>query len=252
VSWRYYHPEYHNLHAQGYGVGNTQGEQGVSIDACMQLPLGFTMQTSFDLHRFSSLRYGSYRPSTGAWLRMVVGRRVWRNVDVVVRYYDRLKERNIPNIDSTLYLGEETVRRQVQGEVKATFGRWRLVSRAMYAHFAGESMSIQSGWLVAQTVRYAHGGLQLTMGAAWFDVNGYYARFYLSESNLQYAWSMPMLYGRGGRVHVVLRYNISDRLMLAGKYAVTYYTDRESIGSGAALTDGPARQTWLVQLRLKL
>ena len=132
VSWRYYHPEYHNLHAQGYGVGNTQGEQGVSIDACMQLPLGFTMQTSFDLHRFSSLRYGSYRPSTGAWLRMVVGRRVWRNVDVVVRYYDRLKERNIPNIDSTLYLGEETVRRQVQGEVKATFGRWRLLWHRRY------------------------------------------------------------------------------------------------------------------------
>lgn len=252
VNWRYYHPEYHNLHAQGYGVGNTQGEQGVAVDACMQLPLGITMQTSLDLHRFSSLRYGSYRPSTGAWLRVVLGRRLWRNVDVSLRYNDRLKERNIPNIDSALYLGEETVRRQVQGELKATVGRWRFVTRAMYAHFVGESSTTQSGWLVAQSVRYAHGGLQLTMGAAWFDVNGYYARFYLSESNLQYAWSMPMLYGRGARAHVVLRYNISDKLMLAGKYAVTYYVDRESIGSGAAQTEGPARQTWLLQLRWKL
>ena len=252
VSWRYYHPEYHNLHAQGYAVGNTQGEQGIAIDACMQMPFGFTMQTSLDLHRFSSLRYGSYSPSTGAWLRMLLSRRLWRGVDVVLRYNDRLKERNIPNIDSTLYLGEETVRRQVQGEIKSTVGRWRLTTRAMYAHFDGDASTVQSGWLVAQTARYVHGGLQLTMGAAWFDVNGYYARFYLSESNLQYAWSMPMLYGSGARVHVVLRYNLSDRLMLSGKYAITYYLDRDSIGSGAAQTEGPARQTWFLQLRWKL
>ena len=252
MSWRYYHPQYHNLHAQGYAIGSTQGEQGVTLDANLQLPAGIGMLTSLDMHSFASLRYGSYSPSTGAWLRVQLSRKVGRYVDVALRYADRFKERNIPNIDSTLYLGEETVRRQLQGDVKVATGRWQLTTRAMYAHFMSENTETQKGWLVTQAARYTLGGLQMTAGAAYFDVDGYYARFYLSESNLQYAWSIPMLYGKGVRAHVLVRYSVSDRLMLAAKYAVTHYADRESIGSGAAETEGPARQTWFVQLRWKL
>ncbi len=253
VNWRYYHPEYHNLHAQGYAVGSgTQGEQGVAIDANIQLPYRFTMQTSLDLHRFSSLRYGSYSPSTGAWLRVQLCRQLWHGADLAVRYSDRLKERNIPNIDSTLYLGEETVRRQIQGEFKVTVGMWRLTTRAMYAQFMGEGSVSQRGWLVSQTARYTWGHLQVVSGVACFDANGYYARFYLSESNLQYVWNMPILYGRGFRAHAVVRYNVSDKLMFAAKYAVTYYSNHESIGSGAAETEGPVRQTWFLQMRWKL
>lgn len=252
VNWRYYHPLYHNLHAQGYAVGNTQGEQGIALDAVTQLPMGVGLLTSLDLHRFESLRYGSYSPSTGAWFRVQMSRRMGRNVDVVLRYVDRFKERNIPNIDSVLYLGEETVRRQVQADVRVAAGRWLLTTRAMYARFVGESSGMQEGWLVSQTARYTQGSLQVTGGAAYFDVGGYYARFYLSESNLQYAWSIPMLYGRGVRAHALVRYNISDWLVLAAKYAVTWYTDRENIGSGAAETKGPVRQTWFIQLRWKV
>lgn len=252
VSWRYYHPQYHNLHAQGYAIGSTQGEQGITMDASTQLPAGISMLTSLDVHRFASLRYGSYSPSTGAWLRVQLSRRVGSKVDVAVRYADRFKERNIPNQNTTLYLGEETVRRQLQGDVKIVAGRWLLTTRAMFAHFMSENTEAQKGWLAAQTARYNLGGLQITAGVAYFDVDGYYARFYLSESNLQYAWSIPMLYGRGMRAYALVRYNVSDKLMFAAKYAITYYADRESIGSGAAETEGPARQTWFVQVRWKL
>ena len=252
VSYRYYHPLYHNLHAQGYAIGTTQGEKGVTLDAATQLPWGFTMLASVDLHHFESLRYGSYSPSSGAWLRLQVSRHIGQRMQATVRYADRLKERNIPNIDSTLYLGEQTLRRQLQGELKAKLGSWLLTTRAMYAHFGSENVDAQEGWLVAQTARYAKGPLQVTAGLAYFDVGGYYARLYLSESCLQYAWSIPMFYGKGLRSHVVVRWSINENISLAAKYDVTRYLDRDSVGSGAAETEGPARQTWFVQLRLKM
>ncbi|MCR5589169.1 MAG: hypothetical protein K6F72_06100 [Bacteroidales bacterium] len=252
VSYRYYHPLYHNLHAQGYAIGTTQGEKGVTLDAATQLPWGFTMLASVDLHHFESLRYGSYSPSSGAWLRLQVSRHIGQRMQATVRYADRLKERNIPNIDSTLYLGEQTLRRQLQGELRTKLGLWLLTTRAMYAHFGSENVDAQEGWLVAQTARYAKGPLQVTAGLAYFDVGGYYARLYLSESCLQYAWSIPMFYGKGLRSHVVVRWSINENISLAAKYGVMRYLDRDSVGSGAAETEGPARQTWFVQLRLKM
>lgn len=252
VSYRYYHPLYHNLHAQGYAIGTTQGEKGVTLDAATQLPWGFTMLASVDLHHFESLRYGSYSPSSGAWLRLQVSRHIGQRMQATVRYADRLKERNIPNIDSTLYLGEQTLRRQLQGELRTKLGLWLLTTRAMYAHFGSENVDAQEGWLVAQTARYAKGPLQVTAGLAYFDVGGYYARLYLSESCLQYAWSIPMFYGKGLRSHVVVRWSINENISLAAKYGVTRYLDRDSVGSGAAETEGPARQTWFVQLRFKM
>ena len=252
VSYRYYHPLYHNLHAQGYAIGTTQGEKGVTLDAATQLPWGFTMLASVDLHHFESLRYGSYSPSSGAWLRLQVSRHIGQRMQATVRYADRLKERNIPNIDSTLYLGEQTLRRQLQGELRTKLGLWLLTTRAMYAHFGSENVDAQEGWLVAQTARYAKGPLQVTAGLAYFDVGGYYARLYLSESCLQYAWSIPMFYGKGLRAHVVVRWSINENISLAAKYGVTRYLDRDSVGSGASETEGPARQTWFVQLRLKM
>ena len=252
VSYRNYHPLYHNLHAQGYAIGATQGERGITLDAATQLPWGFNMLASVDLHQFGSLRYGSYSPSSGAWMRLQVSRQIGQWLLATVRYANRLKERNIPNIDSTLYLGEQTVRRQLQGELRTRVGQWLLTTRAMYAHFDSENVGVQEGWLVAQTARYAKGALQVTAGVAYFDVGGYYARLYLSESCLQYAWSIPMFYGKGVRSHMVLRWKISENLSVAAKYGLMRYLDRSSVGSGAAETDGPARQTWFVQLRWKM
>ena len=252
ISYRYYDRLYHNLHSQGYALGSNMGEQGLTFDAQTLLPLKVVLMASADIHTFPSLRYGSYGPSSGAWLRLRLNRQFGRQWQAIVRYAYRLKERNIPNIDSTLYLVEQTVRQQAQAELSFDAGgSWRLVSRVAYAQFDSQNTEPQHGWLAGQSARYTHGPLQATASVAWFDVDGYYARLYLSESNLQYAWSMPALNGRGLRGIVVVRWNVCRWLAVATKYAVFYYPGQESVGSGAAQTDGPLRQTWFVQLRCK-
>ena len=248
---RYYHPRYQNPHAQAYTLGNGQGERGASLDMQTSLPWSLKLLASLDVHRFDVLRYADYSPSTGEWLRLQLSRQWGERLAVAVRYVGRLKERNIPNLDTTLYLGEQTVRRQLQGEVRWTTGRWRWTGKWVMTRFAGEVGEPQRGVLAGVAARYSHDRLQASAALAWFDVEGYYARIYLSESNLQYAWSMPALNGQGLRAHAVVRYAVSEHLTLAAKYAITAMPGEEGIGSGAARTEGPVRQTWMVQLRCR-
>lgn len=249
VSYRFHHRNYHNLHAQGYAIGSTQGEQGVTLDAESRLPLGMTLTASLDAYSFPTLHYANYRPSAGSWLRLQLCRQWGPSLVSTLRYAYRQKERNIPNLDSTLYLGEETVRQQLQGEVAGSFGPWNVKARGILARFDSDNGQPQQGWLANLTARYSLRRLQVTAAATWFDVDGYYARIYLGESNLQYAWSMPALYGRGLRAWTVARWRLSEHLTVGAKYAITYMPSQEAIGSGDSRTHGPTRQTWFLQLR---
>lgn len=252
LSGRYFHPEYHNLHALPYAIGSAQGEQGVTLEAESRLPLRLVLQGSIDLHGFPSLRYGSYAPSGGAWMRLNLRRQWGQAIGTVLRYSYRQKERNVPNLDSTIYVGEQTLREQWQGELSFSEGKWRLLGRAVVSRFEAESAEAQYGMALGLQARCQLDKLQITMSGVLFNVDDYYARIYYSESNLQYAWSMPALNGSGMRGCLVLRWSPTKRLGLATKYSITYYPGEESIGSGDSKTEGPFRQTFMVQLRWHL
>lgn len=222
ISYRHYDVGYHNLNAIPYAIGDGRNESGWTFDARMRLPLKIDALFSADIHRFPSLRYGSYRPSGGEWLRAQVARQFGHNMSALVRYSYRRKERNVPNINTTTYLWEETVRQQLQGEFRADVGHWQLVTRASWAVFDSEEGNPQKGWLLSQQARYTFGALQATAAVTLFDVDGYYARIYLNESNLQYQFSIPSYYGRGLRAWLVLRYAVSDNLMLGAKYSAQW------------------------------
>lgn len=236
ISYRHYDIGYHNLNASPYGIGDGRNENGWSMDACMRLPLKIDALLSADIHSFPSLRYGSYRPSGGEWLRLQLGRQFGRNIAATVRYSYRRKERNIPNLDSVTYLWEETVRQQLQGELRTEAGRWLLTTKAVWSHFESEHGEPQHGWLLSQQVRYTHRSLQTTAALTYYDVDGYYARIYLNESNLQYFFNMPAYNGRGLRTWLVLRFSMSKNLSLAAKYTIQW-------------NQSPARQHLTLQLR---
>lgn len=242
---------YHNLHSQPYALGGGQGEQGATLEAATALPLGLRLTGSVDLHRFAVLRYASYSPSSGAWLRGQMERR-WGGLTATVRCTYRLKERNIPNLDSTLYAAEQTLRGQWQGEVQWAGGPWQAMARGVYVNFDAERSGRQQGWMADVRAGYAAGRVQWVVAAALFDVEGYYARIYHSESNLQYDWTMPALTGRGVRAYVLMRWRAGEHLTLAAKYALTWLPGVEAIGSGDARTEGPHRQRWTLQLRWRL
>ena len=144
-----------------------------------------------------------------------------------------------------------TLRQQLQGQYRFTDGPWCLTTRVILSWFNTEESGNQQGWAVSQEVRYSGDRWQTAVQATWHDINGYYARIYLSESYIQYAYSMPMLQGRGLRTSVVLRCDITKWLNLNIKYTLAFRPGEDHIGSDNAATPGPVRQTWHIQLRCK-
>lgn len=248
---RHYDSRYHNLHSAAYTIGSrTANEQGISLDGRFRLPLGVAALVSADIHRFPKVRYGCYAPSTGSKWQLQLGHSVGRQGEAWLRYTLRHQQRNVPGTSGSVI--ENTYRQQLQGQYRLTLGAWRLTTRLIFTWFDTEESGYQHGWAASQEVRYSQGRWQGTLQATWHDVDGYYARIYLSESNLQYAYSMPMLQGRGLRTSAVVRYDLTKWLNLSFKYALVFRPGEDHIGSDNAATSGPVRQTWHLQLRLKL
>lgn len=247
---RHFDPCYHNLHTAAYSIGSRiANEQGVGLDGRFRLPLGITALASVDVHRFPKVRYGCYSPSTGSKWQLQLGRAVGRRGEAAVRYMLRHQQRNVPGTSGKVI--ENTLRHQLQGRYRFTNGPWRFTTRVILSWFNTEESGNQHGWLASQEVRYSQGRWQTAVQAAWHDINGYYARIYLSESNLQYAFSIPMLQGRGLRASAVVRFDATRWLNLSFKYSLIARPEVDAIGSDNAATPGPVRQTWHLQFRWK-
>lgn len=250
VAVRHYDSRYHNLHSAAYSIASeNRNEQGVSIDGRFRLPLGISLVASADVHRFPKLRYGCYEPSTGSKWQLQLGRAVGHHGEATVRYALRHQQRNVPGTSGQVI--ENTLRHQLQGMYRITNGPWRFTSRIIFSWFNTEESGRQQGWLASQEVRYCLGHWHTAIQLTWHDIDGYYARIYLSESNIQYAYSIPLLQGRGLRASAVVRYDVSKWLNINLKYTIVARPGLDSLGSGNAATTGPVRQTWHVQARLK-
>lgn len=250
LSARHYDSRYHNLHTAAYSIGSrTANEQGVSLDGRFHLPLRITALFSADVHRFPKLKYGCYAPSTGSKWQLQLGRAVGHRGEAMVRYSLRHQQRNVPGTSGKVI--ENTFRQQLQGQYRFTNGPWRFTTRVILSWFNTEESGNQRGWAASQEVRYSRGRWQTAVQAAWHDIDGYYARIYLSESYIQYAYSLPTLQGRGLRTSAVLRCDLTRWLNLGFKYALIFRPGEDHIGSDNAATPGPIRQTWHFQLRCK-
>lgn len=248
---RHYDSRYHNLHTAAYTIGSrTANEQGISLDGRFRIPLGFMALISADIHRFPEVRFGCHAPSTGSKWQLQLGHDVGRQGEATVRYSLRHQQRNVPGTSGSVI--ENTYRHQLQGQYRLTHGAWRFTTRCILSWFNTEESGNQRGWAVSQEARYIQGRWQGALQVTWHDVDGYYARIYLSESNLQYAYTMPALQGCGLRTSAVVRCDLSKWLNLSFKYTLAFRPGEEQIGSDNAATSGPVRQTWHIQLRLKL
>ena len=66
-----------------------------------------------------------------------------------------------------------------------------------------------------------------------------------------YAFSIPAYSGRGSRFYITTKYHIRRGIDLWLRYAQTYYTDRDNIGSGKDEIQGPTKSEIKAQLRIK-
>lgn len=253
VAYRHGTPSYHNFFANTIGQSSSpQNDAGVITNLRLRLPFNTRLAASADLFRNPWMRYRLYAPSSGVDYRVKLSKDLTQNTQIVAQYQYRVADRNS---DLQTYAVETTIRQRLSLHLEYSKDGWRLLSRLVLARFNCTDHSPEHGFLMLQDISRTTSflGKDLTINArtAIFDVTGYDARIYSSESDLMYEFSAPMLMYRGMRSYLVVRYDLSNDISVALKYAVSYYPEQETLGSGYDTTTGSCRHELKAQLRLR-
>lgn len=111
-----------------------------------------------------------------------------------------------------------------------------------------------TGFLIYQDIIYHNekSPLLLNLRYALFDTDSYNERIYAYESDILYSFSVPSYYYTGSRFYLMLKYDVSRSLDIWVRYAHSYYSNKNSIGSGLDKIQGNTKSELKLQVIVKL
>lgn len=93
--------------------------------------------------------------------------------------------------------------------------------------------------------------LKLNLRYAYFDTDDYDSHFSIYEYNLPLSFSTVSVYDKGHRAYIFLRCNLFQDIQLSMRYAITLFSEKQSISSGNDLINSNHKQDIGVQLYFK-
>lgn len=253
MSWLYrsfdskYFSEYANAVAEG---SVPQNEQGLYWGVKYAFSRKLSLSGYLDVFRFPWLRYRVYRPSMGSEWLLRLDYAPSKSMIFFLQGREETKDRNL-SADGPLYQVEPGTRRQ------AWLGGELLLSPSLSIQARVQGSQYELDGVITR-------GMAFTQGASWkkgrwsvsaryalFDTDDYDNRQYVYEKDVWMATSLPAYEGSGIRNYVVIHYALSRHLDCWVRWARTWYSDREVIGSGGEEIAGNARNDIKFQLRIR-
>lgn len=252
--YRDYAKEYQALYASGFGdKSETQNERGWYIGMEM-LPLAkWKLSAYFDMYEFPWLRNGIDAPARGYDYKIRLAYRHSRKMSAYVQFYQEKNEKNTSQADSKLHFLVNENRTKVRAHIDyQILPNLRFKDRVSLSFYKKEAKDYQ-GFVIFHDIVYRNSQLPVSFSAryALFDVEDYQARIYTYENDILYAFSTPALQNRGFRFYYTAKWDINQHFTLWAKYAITRYSDRETISSGLNLLQSNRTQELKLQLRYK-
>jgi hypothetical protein len=207
----------------------------------------------FDLYEHPWLRFQIDAPSRGHEFRSRLTYSIRRKLDVYLKVRTETKERNRPNNETKVdYLAKERLtqgRLHISNKLNKSLELRNRIHYGLFENAEGR----QNGFQFHQDVIYNPIGIPLSLTArfAIFDTDSFAVRFYSFENNLLYSFSIPAYYDQGTRFYINLRYKGIRNLTLEGRFAQTYFSQRDEVGSGFDAVEGQVRTEVAAQMKVK-
>ena len=250
--YRYFPVSYNAMHAQSFSEGSrTQNENGLYVGATFSPLRKLSVTTYVDIFRFPWVKSQVDQPSKGVDIYFLGIYAVNRNSNFEIRYKFKQKEQNArypdENSRTVLPYNTQKIRLRYNNTLNSGWNFRTTVDAALYRqkHFPQEK-----GFMISQNIGYR--GSEKISGdlfAGYFKSDTFAARLYSYERNILTTFYMPSFYGKGMRLALSGRYNITSRLSFSAKIGHTRYFDRETIGSGTELIEGNSRTDVFTYLR---
>jgi hypothetical protein len=256
LSLRDYQRNYQDLLSNALGQNSANAnEQGFLFTFSAGFAPGVGLTGYADLYRFPWLKYRTDSPSRGSEYQIQSDYSAGKFVKMYLRFRIRSKQINIPENLRPVNILEEgtsmTLRYQADWQVSDFLV---LKSRFEWLRNRNGNISPAHGYLISQNFSYKppvkH--LSLTFLYALFDTDSYNERIYAYESDVLYGYSVPSYSGKGLRCFLLASWSPVRWLDLWIRYAQTWYSDRNVIGSGLDVINGNTKSEVEIQLRIRI
>lgn len=249
--YRRYDKKYVSHYAGGFGeYSNTSNEEGVYLGADLTLFPNLKINAYYDWFHFFSPRYNAFMPGYGQETSVVVS-----YTCSAFGHLFRYKREKKPEDRKGAVLGsvlrrKEEFRYQFTSRINR---QWELRSRFDLSLYEKGGRK-ESGYMIYQDVVYTAASPKFKgyFRVAYFDTDSYYSRIYTYENTVLYGYSFPAYFDRGIRTYVNLNWKPFSTVTLYLKSGMTYYPDREYLGSSVTKVEDNKLFDVIVQLRVKL
>ncbi|UCG27548.1 MAG: helix-hairpin-helix domain-containing protein [Bacteroidales bacterium] len=253
--YRNYERDYFPFYSQAISENSSnKNEQGIYIGTEIRPARHFKISAYFDSFRFPWLKYNVDAPSDGTDYMV----RIDYNPLETVEMYLSMKEESKPENETTDSPALNEIVDTDLMKIRYNLSYWvsknlRLVSRFELSRFKKGLHPVRKGYLIYQDLLFRPSDIPLSVSFRYcmFDTDSYDARIYTYEHDLLYAFSIPAFHSRGIRSYLLVKYSPLEYLDLWFRLAQTYYSDKETIGTGLNEINGNKKTGLKVQMQLK-
>jgi len=253
--YRNYGKDFHSIYANAFGESSTNtNEKGLYSGIVIRPTSVLEIDAYADLFQKPWLAYQIDAPSLGSDYLIQLNYHPNKVFAMYLRWRDKTKAQNSSlndePLDYVVSTNQQNIRFDLEYKASAAIA---LHSRAEWVSFKEQSVSAVHGFLAFQDVTYnvpdVH--LQLTGRFCIFDGDDYDARIYAYESDVLYTYSVPSFYNQGIRWYLMARYSLTRGVDLWLRFAQTYYSNVDVIGSGLDVINGNTKSELKAELRLR-
>ena len=255
VQNRNYERDYIPLQSSAIGESSSNtNEKGTYIGVNARPHKHFLFSAYVDRFSFPWLRFQVDAPSHGYRHLLQLDYVPSKQLEIYVRYRNRNKGKNdsrlTEGLDEVAQESLQNYRFHLSYQVSENI---KLKSKLEYLQYKLGENKVENGILLYQDLQYKSRifPLSFTFRFAIFETDSYNSRIYAYENDVLYAFSIPAYYSTGSRFYVLTKYHISRGIDLWFRYAQTFYSDMETIGSGKEEIKGNTKSEIKVQLRFK-
>jgi hypothetical protein len=213
---------------------------GISIS-----PLSsFKINAYADFFSFPWLKYRVDAPSTGQEYMIQFTYHPNKQVEIYTRYRTKTKAINYNPGNLALNPVElkpkQGLRTQFSIKINNSF---TFRSKVELVWFDKRGPNPQNGFLVFSEVKYKplQSPFSANLRLQYFETDGYDSRIYAFENDVQYSYSIPVFFDKGYRYYLNIKFDLTNRLSVWGRFSQTYYPEKNSIGSGLDLINSHSK-----------
>ena len=246
---RYYSHKYNTINGSCFSSGGAvQNESGLFLATQYKFLKYFTIDAYTDIAYYPYLKY-QISDASSAWdncFTITYTHSTW-NVSIRYRVNSRQKEYTYKKRKRLIWRTDQKLR------FLFTYNNEHLNLRT---HIEGSKLTYDNdsfGILLSQSANYMFNKRwSIYLSCTYFNTDDYDSRIYNYERGLLYSFGYSPYYGKGLRLALMTKYDISKHFTATFKVGNTHYYDRKTIGTAERTIYSNRQTDFDLQLKINL